>query len=66
MLTKHSSTISQTSPGFCVFHTILLKTLLEKRARNEQFLLFPVFSTLLENFPAFHQTYNCRLQILLI
>ena len=31
-------------------------------ARHEQFLLFPVFSTCLENFCHFHQVQVCRLQ----
>ena len=35
-----------------------------KIARNEQFLLFPVFSTYWRTLCRFYQTFNCRLQTL--
>ena len=48
-------TISQTSPCFYVFAVRILENTVGKReiARNELFLVFPVFSTLSENFLLF-------------
>ena len=47
--------LSQTSPGFYVTQYKSFENTVGKGeiARNEQFLLFPVFSTFLENFPPF-------------
>ena len=60
-------TFSQTSPDFNVSAVkVFGKYCRGKReiARNEQFLLFPVFSTILENFPPFSKKFQivvCKL-----
>ena len=48
-------TFSQTSPGLCVSAVKSFENTVGKGeiAFNEQFLLFPVFSTVLENFQSF-------------
>ena len=59
-----SLTLSQTSPGFYVFKSFENTVGKGEIAHNEQFLLFPVFSTRLENFLSFSSNLICRRQTL--